>query len=210
MLRRIFPVLAVLAFLPATVQAQDWYEGVYLELRGGATFPQDQDDDDIEFSYEPGWLVEGAAGYGHDSGLRGEIALGYRQNDFDEVEAFGTSFTLNGDVSIFTAMVNLYYDIYLEKLGASGALADLTPFVGGGAGVAVWDAEVNSIGGVSVSSVDGDDEEFAYQAVGGLSYAFTENVSASIAYSYFSMLEDFGTDSDYSSHNVIFGLRYGF
>lgn len=214
MTRKALAAFAFAMFLPSVAAAQNWSEGVYVEVRGGATFLTDSDIedlggfDDIELDTDTGWLVDGAVGYAHDSGLRGEIAIGYRENEFDEIEADfgGTSLSadVDGDISAFTTMGNVYYDFYLDKYGAQGALANLAPFVGAGIGLAVFDIDGDL----------GDEKEttFAYQVMAGLSYAFTPNIAASVGYAFFSApdAEFEGTDFDYDSHNVLAGLRYTF
>ena len=214
MKRTTLAALAFAIFLPSAAAAQNWSEGVYVEVRGGATFLNESDIedlggfDDIELETKTGWLVDGAVGYAHNSGVRGEIALGYRENEFDELDAEfgGTSLSadIDGDIAAFTAMANGYYDFYLGNFGAQGAAANLAPFLGAGVGLAVFD-------------IDGDlgnekETTFAYQLIGGLAYAFTPNVAASLSYSFFSApdAEFEGTDFDYDSHSVMAGIRYTF
>lgn len=91
-------------FLPSVAVAQNCSEGVYVELRGGATFLTDSDFEDlgsftdIELDIGTGWLVDAAVGSAHASGLRGELALGYRENGFDEIEADLGGIPLSADV----------------------------------------------------------------------------------------------------------------
>lgn len=214
MTRKALAALAFAMFLPNLAAAQNWSEGVYVEVRGGASFLTDSDLDDlggftdIELETDTGWLVDGAVGYAHDSGLRGEIALGYRENEFDELSADfgGSSFSGNvdGDIAAFTAMANGYYDFYLGKYGAEGAAANLAPFLGAGIGVALFDIDGDL----------GDEKEtaFAYQLTAGLAYAFTPNIGASLSYAFFSApnAKFEGTEFDYDSHNVMAGIRYTF
>lgn len=214
MTRKALAVFLAAFFLPNVAAAQNWSQGVYLEVRGGTVFLTDSDIDDlagiddIELETDIGWLVEGAVGYAHDSGLRGEVAIGYRENEFDELEGDpgggSVSVDVDGDISAFTTMGNVYYDFYLGKYGAQGALANLAPFVGAGIGLAVIDID-GDLG-------DEDDTTFAYQLMAGVSYAFTPNIAASLGYAFFSAPDaDFdGVDFDYDSHNVMAGIRYTF
>lgn len=201
-----FAVLTVAAMLPGVAAAQSLSNSIYGELRGGASFLTDSELDagggakaDLEF--DTGWLVEGAVGYAHESGFRGEVALGYRRNNNDELEGFGEQ---DGHFSAFNTMANAYYDINLGKMGAEGFAANITPFIGGGIGFAV----------LELDDGDADDTstQFAYQGVAGVSYAFTPNWSASVRYAYFGTTEGSfdSIDADYNSHNAIAGIRYNF
>ncbi len=214
MTRNALAALAFAVFLPSAAAAQNWSQGVYVEVRGGATFLTDSDIEnlagisDIELDTDTGWLLGGAVGYALSSGLRGEIELGYRENKFDELKGDpgGGSVTVDvdGDITAFTTMANGYYDFYLGNFGATGAAANLAPFVGAGVGVAVFDTDGDL----------GNEKEtaFAYQVIGGLAYAFSPNLGASLSYSFLSApsAEFNGTDFDYDSHNVMVGFRFTF
>lgn len=212
MIRKIITVFGFALLLPGAAAAQGQKSSVYMELRAGAAFLTDSELDadltaDVDVTYDTGWLVDGAVGYAHESGLRGEIALGYRSNDLDEFEFSGTSVEGDGRLAAFTAMANGYYDFYLDKFGAQGFAANLTPFIGGGVGVAILDADDDDD---NVSSES--DTVFAYQAIAGLSYAFTPNIAGSLSYAYFATTDPkFGdAELDYNSHNVMAGIRYSF
>lgn len=219
MFHRFLAALAFVVFLPGAAAAQDWYDGIYVELRGGVVFLNDSDvesDDlaaaglsDAEFEADIGWSVESALGYAHDSGFRGEIALGYRQNELDEASAKFSGVTvsgdIDGDISLFTALANGYYDFHLDRYGTQGPLGNLVPFIGGGLGVGLVDTDGDDVGGAT-------DTVFAYQGVAGLYYGITPNVGVSVSYAYFATtdIKEDGVEADYSSHNVLAGLRYSF
>lgn len=219
MMRGLSAATLALMLLPSAAAAQAMQGGFYGELRGGASFLTDSDVesdsleavgfDDLELSYDTGWLIEGAFGYAHDSGLRGEFALGYRENDVDELSGkfLGSSVEVDGDGSfeILTTMANLYYDFDLGgNGGSSGAMANLVPFVGGGLGAAFMDADDDS--------ADDDDTVFAWQVTAGLAYNLTPNVAATVSYAYFrtSDPEFDDVEVDYDSHNILAGIRYTF
>lgn len=208
MFRTALAAIAIAVFLPTFALAQGT-EGIYIEARGGASFLTDSELDntglgDVDLSFETGYVIEGAVGYAHGSGFRGELAIGYRENDFDEVDVGSASADLDGDISAFTTLVNGYYDFNLGRFGAEGAAANLTPFIGAGIGLAVLDTD-GDLG-------DEDDTVFAYQAIAGISYAFTPSVAVTMSYNYLGTSEsDFdGIDADYNSHNVMAGLRFTF
>ena len=79
MVRTALAALAFLLLLPALALAQN--PGIYVEGRGGAAFLTDSDFDNtgignVDLSFDTGWVIEGAVGYAHDNGLRGEVAIG--------------------------------------------------------------------------------------------------------------------------------------
>ena len=203
----------VLAFFPQIAVAQT---GPYGELRGGIVFLNDADLDDDggfddEISFDTGFLIAGAAGYAHESGFRGELELGYRKNNNDELDfEFIGSFDAKGDTSAFTTMVNGYYDIDF-------GVPKFRPYVGFGIGLAVIDTEVRAAG---IKLVDDSDTVFAYQALAGMAYHFTPNVAATLGYAFlattdpkFKIEPGAGTgsvDAEYASHNVMAGIRYTF
>ena len=216
MMRGLLMAAAALILLPGAAAAQG---SLYGELRGGAAFLTDSDVDsdafsavgfdDVELSFDTGWLIEGAFGYAHESGLRGELALGYRENDADEFEGefLGSSASLDADgtLDVITTMGNIYYDFNLGTYGgATGALANLVPFIGGGIGAAFMD--------IDDDSADDDDTVFAWQVTAGLAYHFTPNVAGTVSYAYFSTSDPEFEDAEieYDSHNALVGIRYTF
>ena len=116
--------------LPNAVAAQETPSGIYgpsgiyVEARGGAVFLMDSDLEDglpagteLDVEFDPGWMAEGAIGYAHESGFRGEVAAGYRKNDFDEVKLSvagvgSASAGAGGDITATTVMANVYYDAW--------------------------------------------------------------------------------------------------
>ncbi len=171
-----------------TGQSSSWYG----ELRGGAGFA----DLDRGVDLESGWLIEGATGFAHGSGFRGELAVGYRTNDLDDI---------SGDIWAVTTMVNGYFDIHLDRMGLDGRFwSRLTPTVGAGVGAAF--VEVDTPLG------DADDITFAFQGIGGLAYDFTSQWQGTVTYNYFSSMDSrlYGVDWDYDSHNIMAGMRFRF
>lgn len=199
------------AALAGPAAAQGMHEGVYVELRGGATFLSDSDlsatgFSNTELEFETGFVIDGAVGYAHMSGFRGEFAVGYRENDFDDISGTvgGLPFagSVNGDIKAASFMGNVYYDI---KLGAQDSeISNLVPFIGAGIGAAYIEVD-GDLG-------DNDDTVFAYQGIAGLAYRLTPNVSLTTTYVYFATTDpEFGgTDAEYETHNIMAGLRYSF
>jgi outer membrane protein OmpA-like peptidoglycan-associated protein len=111
-------------------------------------------------------------------------------------------------------MVNALYDFDTDTRW--------TPYLGVGAGVA--DVTLNGVGRTtptaSATYVHGDGTEFAYQGIAGVSYAIDYNLKVGVDYRYLAALDhDYGSTyngvtgtarSDYSSHAVMFGVRWEF
>ena len=200
-------VAAVL--LPSALMAQETPSGVYVEGRGGAVFLMDSDIGlgipgiETEVSFDPGWMAEGAIGYAHESGFRGEIAAGYRKNDFDQLKVTvvgvgSASGSVDGDVTATTVMANGYFDAYF------GPQMRWAVYIGGGVGAAYLD--------VSGDLGSADDTVFAYQGSLGFSFAASPHVVLSLGYQYLATTDpDFeGIDAEYRSHNAIAGARFLF
>ena len=211
--------VAAAVLLPSAVMAQETPRGIYIEARGGAVFLMDSDLDatglpDTEVSFDTGWMAEGAVGYAHESGFRGEIAVGYRENDLDEIKVSvagvgSASASAGGDITATTVMANVYYDAYFDRQ-MRWAL-----YFGGGVGVAYLDLEGFSIGGVPIG--DADDTVFAYQGSTGISFAASPNVVLSLGYQYLTTADPSfggagpaGVDAEYETHNVVVGARFLF
>jgi len=154
-----------------------------------------------EFSFDTGWLAEGAVGYLDKNGLRGEITLSYRKNDADEVEFLGSTFDADFELETYSGMANLLYEFdYNRVFGEGRGPSAFRPYFGGGFGAALLD--------------DGSDSDtvFAYQAIGGLAYHLTANWAVTASYVYFATTDpEFdGVEADYESHNVMAGIRFSF
>ena len=173
---------------------------------------------DVDFEFDRGFVIEGAAGYAHDSGIRGEFAVGYRQNDIDDITLSaggatisvadvlsGANIQLGGEVQAVSVMGNLYYG---PDLGGGWR-----PFVGAGVGVAFLDSELELTSGGTSVSASADDTVFAYQGMAGIEYDIPVDwggLALGLRYAYFAT-EDMelapGIEAEYSSHAIMFGVR---
>jgi opacity protein-like surface antigen len=217
-------VLAAAILLTPMAAAAQSYEdlskGIYFELRGGGAYLTDSDIDASaaglsasgEAEFDPGFAIEGAAGYEHSSGFRGEVAVGYRRNDIEDLSGGGTScsslgISCGGEVETVSIMANGYYAFNVE--------GKFKPFIGAGAGIARVDAELEvGIPGFGSAKASDDDTVFAYQGIAGVSYEINETLTLSGLYSYFATEDlSFGDsatgqlDAEYQSHNFMLGLR---
>ena len=191
------------------------HQGFYVGGGAGVTFPQD---DEItsktgllthKLSFDPGWLVNGQVGYAYGNGLRTELEIGYRRAKADSITnpyanaALGAS----GHYGVMNTMVNVIYDMPINWV--------VTPYIGAGVGYAhVWAKNLGTASGAGtlVSATDTSSGNFAYQAIAGISHDFARHWQASLDYRYLATRKiDFGNmKSEYSSHNIIAGVKYYF
>ena len=94
-------------------------------------------------------------------------------------------------------MGNAYYDFSTE--------GSFSPYIGAGLGYANVEADLDDFG-------DEDDNVFAYQFILGGSFASSETLSVDLQYRYFATddPEFDGLEAEYSTHNLMIGLRQSF
>ena len=179
--------------------------GVYIEAFAGPSMLRDSTvigNVGGKASFESGPVVGAALGHDYaNSPLRSELEFIYRSGDA-KTFAGGAS----GDFASTTVMVNGYYDF---KMGGS-----LTPYVGAGVGY-VTEIDFDIAGGAGPGEYS-DRGGFAWQAMGGISYAFTNRIGLSGELRYFDAGSRTLTGSagsikaEYASFDAIVGLRYRF
>ncbi|MBI1213692.1 MAG: outer membrane beta-barrel protein [Alphaproteobacteria bacterium] len=186
-------------------QAKGWYLGV----EGGVNWMQDADGAldtpgpgslPFEAQFDTGWAVLAEVGYRWESNWRLEFELGYRANDVDCVSFNGGPCgPFNADVSQFTQMFNLVYDIPLDDR--------LTLSLGAGLGA---DA-------VTVDAPFFKDTTWvaAGQLIAGLNFALTDDIDLFINYRYFiaddphiNVAPFVQAGFDDAKHTVTIGLRF--
>ncbi len=193
----------------------------YLAIRGGVTFPEDTDFEigggtvGIDNEYEDaGLFVSGAAGMSMASltglsGLRGELEIGYLQNDIDAHVVNGARVggaDAFGETSVLFGLINVFYDF--NQFGS------IKPFVGGGIGLARAEFDGHGVTGPGVV-LDDEDTAFAYQLSAGANIAVAENVDFELGYRYMGVadvelkaLDGTGSDVDIDNHIIYGGLRF--
>lgn len=196
--------LTFMLFTASNSMAQTYVSGnvAWVELNDADVKFTEYGETPAKFTFDNGYGVFVALGHTFENGFRSEVELGYRENDADKFEWKGIyadlfeDENLSGDFSALSLMANSFYDI---KTGSA-----FTPFVGIGLGFARLDA-------------DGEkDTVFAYQGSLGISYALTSSTSLDLQYRYFATQDpEFKVDgekieSEYSTHNMMLGLRYSF
>jgi opacity protein-like surface antigen len=104
-------------------------------------------------------------------------------------------------------MANAFWDI---ETGSP-----VTPYLGGGIGVA--NVSINDLGVFGISVVDDDDTVFAYQFGAGIALELNPNMALDFGYRYFvttdpEFTDNFGDkfESEYQTHNASLGLRIMF
>ncbi len=202
--------LFLLGLLPQGAMAQS-SGGLYGEVRFGASFVDDADFEELgvtgEVSYDTAVALDFAFGTFFDMGLRLEYQFGFRGADTDTLQIDGSG-TFDFDAYLFTVtnMLNVYYDFDLGRISGSPAGSSrLVPYIGGGVGFAIHELDVDSVGSES-------DTVFAYQGIAGLAYSFTPNWGMTLSYLYLGTSDPKFQyfETEYSSHNVMLGLRYSF
>jgi opacity protein-like surface antigen len=184
-------------FAPSDALAQQ-RTGFYGSINAGGLFVNDQDiEDGVTASYDPGYFVSAAIGKRFDNNIRGEIELSYAMVGLDSVESLSVS---GGDVSMFGLTVGGFYDFNL-----GGAF---TPYLGAGAGFvhAKMDDLTVDFGGGPVTAPSDSTTELTLFGEAGVAYALTHNIEIVPSYR-FQWINADGLDT---MHVVKVGLRYGF
>ncbi len=228
---RVFTMALLVAFAaPSAAWANDENgDGWYLAAQAGINWMQDEewsdsDGDEIEPDWNKGAGGALTVGRTFGSSWRGELELGYRNNSVDstfftdagivpppivaalpQAIAGGTTglLTADGDVTLWTAMVNVLYDLDDDGF--------LRPFAGVGVGLGGMDLNVTT----AVTSVDDNDTTFAYQGILGVLAHFTDTVNLEIRYVLTGLVEpEFTTaagdtfDTDAFSQSVNLVVRW--
>ena len=169
-----------------------------------------------DLKFDTGWAGLATIGYGFEKNWRVELELGYRDNDAQLTRDFGYcdderslafycgSTSWNGDMTEYSAMINVIYDVPLtERL-------DLN--IGLGAGVDHANLKLSRPG---YTLVDDSDTRFAFQAIAGLSYELTSRLDLTLTYRYLNVSEPSFNEryqtlelDDVEKHTVTVGLRY--
>ncbi|HPD58182.1 MAG TPA: outer membrane beta-barrel protein [Smithellaceae bacterium] len=180
--------------------------GPYVAVNGGVAFLTDSDvvsegrrsrSEIVDTDF--GWAASVAAGLRlkANENIRVEGELGYQKNCVDE-GADRRRDERSGDIKAYSFMVNGYYDIVRGK--------KIVPYLTAGIGVAKVDADVNNFAHV-------DEIGAAYQIGAGIAYHISDNWHIDLKYRFFDTVDDLGfgnTNPEFSSHNVMLGLRYRF
>lgn len=160
--------------------------------------------DDIDYDVNPAGIA--GLGYYYNDVMRTEVELGYRTNKVDEIA--GSSAGIAGDATTYSAMVNVVFDFKNNTA--------ITPYIGGGLGIAHVD--LDGVNPVNTSlTLDDTTTIPAGQAIAGLSYSLNKNWDIFADYRFFSDIggnDDYAlsngstAEADYSAHSGFLGVRY--
>jgi opacity protein-like surface antigen len=196
-------------------------DGFFVNLHGGPRYLLDAD-----LSRDPhgepldvgrlhfdniGGTVGVAGGYAWDNGLALETEFAYRRNGLDHDVFHGDSTDLDGSLSSYTLLGNVYYRLHTGT--------DFTPYVGGGVGISLLDLDMKRGDAGWFHALD-TDTQFAYQGIAGVSYAFAPHWSLGAEYRYFGTQDPsfidhvdgnrIWTETVYHAHELLFGVSYSF
>jgi OOP family OmpA-OmpF porin len=148
-------------------------------------------------------------GYAFNNGWDLELEGQFRNNDANHIRGFDKG-VVTGSMRDYAVMANTYYHFPTFDLGLP-----ISPFVGAGVGMADYvPYHIRSSTMPYPTYVGGPDKwGFAYQAMAGLSYQLTDQISLSAEYRWFSRTDQSyprGVTNDYDQHAFLFGVRYSF
>ncbi len=184
----------------------------YASIFGGAAVVNDFDFDSSlggsgTVSFDTGYSVDAALGYDFGNGLAIEGQVGYLGADLAGGDYEGTDLLPEGTASITYGMINAWYGF---------DLGGITPFIGGGVGIAsvALDADFT---GVPDSGIDDSEATWAAQVGAGVSFALTDDISLAGRYRYIatgevSLTDAVGDENTGSASASIFdvGLKVAF
>ncbi|MGE0008820.1 MAG: outer membrane protein [Parvibaculaceae bacterium] len=153
--------------------------------------------------------------------LRVELEVAYSENDvkdidYDAPDGRNDTYDGHGQFGIVTFMANLWYDVPLSE--------ELKPYIGGGAGLAIVDADVGYPDSTDFDPIFDDSQvAFAFQVGAGLRWQAWEHVTLDVGYrlrgidgpKFDGEVDLFQGIDEYNagwmwSHNVIGGISLGF
>lgn len=150
---------------------------------------------DFELVYNAGYFLGVAVGH-HFRYLRGEVEVGYQSNTISDLRIDGDNVEASGrnEVRLLTLMLNGYYDFKNSS--------NFTPYITAGLGLGNMDMDGAEGGGDPVSE---------YQiGVGCAINMGRMEIDAKYRYLATTKAEFGASTMDYTTHNIIVGIRYYF
>lgn len=232
-------ILSVAALLAGAVSTKaEPIDGFYAGFSGGVSVLEKLTIDDVDTPFGPqpggyikshaGYDISGTAGWGFGNGLRTELELNYRENEFYRATAGALKDAdARGNEQRFSTFFNVLYDFDLSKQGINWVV----PYVGAGLG-GTW-AKWRNVDTYNPAELvrhnSSSDASLAYQLIAGAAFPIPKapRLSLTTEYRYTASFDDqsfdgrvlmsrFGsfpitTNTDNSSnHTVMIGLRYAF
>ena len=202
-------------------------EGLYLGLEGGANFGLPQKYNIYGYNglfnvpdgtyvstttLKTGWIGGLVGGYSFANGLRPELEIDYRRNDYKHQQLRNGTDASNvgGFVNTDTAMGNIWFDFFKSSW--------IHPYIGGGIGAARIAIRHPTFNNNNLRSWF--DTAFAYQGGAGVNVDLSRHISLSLDYRYiqtekgeFNLLNDQPNTmikTNYRAHSAMLGLKYSF
>ncbi|MFI4918000.1 MAG: outer membrane protein [Legionellales bacterium] len=189
----------------AAAPVDGWYTSVF----GGYTYLPNN----INTTYLGQAISNTSANDGYNAGAR----LGFQSNpiryelEYTYLEAETQNFYVNnllqtgitGSTVGNLLMANIYYD-------CPEILPAIAPYLGVGIGYAFLKTTLNSTGPIIPTYFSAKENPFAYQATAGLTYNFSENYAANIAYRYMATSHGNHFGSTFQAQMANAGVIYHF
>jgi len=165
---------------------------------------------DASLDTDTGFGIGGAVGYRFDN-ARVELEVGYNNNTVDNIMVNDIEASADGDIGNWKFLINGYYDFPTDSR--------FSPYVGGGAGLAILSAnDVSaSLPPFGAVSIDDSNSSFIFQFKAGAGYDITDELTAFLGYRLMGIpgqsFEVLGTDLDADTlfiHSLQLGARYEF
>jgi opacity protein-like surface antigen len=195
-------VIGILVLLlAAQVWAQSRPQSLYLSGNLGFGIRPDSDISISTFPFEndPAFVINGAIGVELNPMIRAEGEIGFHLNSADQ-GGTGVDWTFR----TISFMGNGYFDIPTNS--------PLRPYVGAGLGFALVELEGENFG----LTADDSDLVGAFQLMAGVGFDISPRATLTFGYRYFTTTDPgfnsgFGSfDTEYTSHDFLFGARFRF
>ncbi|HJV36751.1 outer membrane protein [Geomonas sp.] len=175
--------------------------GMFLPIKSSVTgdFPTGSG----TLTYDPGLVLMATGGYRFANGLRGEGELNFRRVTTDKLSTAIGSAGVDGDVTCYGFMTNLYYDIPTPTV--------LTLYLGAGAGVVATRFSQGTSKGAVVWT-EGHDVDFAYQGIAGFAIRLNDSTSLDLVYHHYAVprLHFQPLSVEFRGLNLAAGIRHWF
>ncbi len=190
----------LLGSLILLIAAPVWAQQAYLSGNIGFGYRPDADISitSLPFENDPALVLNGAIGMEVNPNIRVEGEIGFHLNTADQ-GGTGTDWTFR----TISFMGNGYFDIPLQ--------APVKPYIGAGIGF----AQVNLEGEFGGFTTDDSDLVLAAQLMAGIGFEISPKATLTFGYRYFTTSDPSfnisgGFETEYFSHDFLFGARFRF
>lgn len=154
--------------------------------------------------YDSGWDAGGNFGY-KSTPLRYEAELSYLTANIDTFRINNIrQANTRGSTNAVMAMANVYYDF------PACIAPSLEPYLGVGLGYGRVDSKLGSTGVFGSTEFSGANSVYAYQAMAGLTFNFSENYATNIGYRYLGTERVHELGKIFQANVVNIGFTYRF